>query len=261
MNPTSVIAASSVMLAILLVTAIYNVKGGNRYANRVLALFVAISALYLASLVPLHSALMSDYPMIRVTNSLVFLFGPLLYSYVKAMTIPGFKLGRADLVHIVPFVLLVFIGLSAFWLPEMVTTNVSPPTRKPEVSIRDSIGIVYYALLTLYGYLSVRCLQQHRASIQTEFSNLEGISLRWLYILVMITVAIASLGLLIALARAFTDIQFWPRGIYSMTLMISIYYLIAFMGITQPQIFGATVAEAPAAAKSDKPPPSIKPVA
>ena len=48
---------------------------------------------------------------------------------------------------------------------------------------------------------------------------------------------IASLGLIIALLRLVPAFELWPRGIYSMLLIMAVFYVIAFMGVAQPQIF------------------------
>ena len=58
MNITSTIAGFAGLLGLLgllLALALNAVDGRNRYANRILALFVALSSLYLFSLVMLHS--------------------------------------------------------------------------------------------------------------------------------------------------------------------------------------------------------------
>ncbi|CAH0991197.1 hypothetical protein SIN8267_01299 [Sinobacterium norvegicum] len=241
MNITSTIAGFGGLLGLLLALALYAVNGRNRYANRILASFVAVSSLYLVALVPLHGNFSSPYWLVEIIELVamtLFLSGPILYSYVRAMTTPGFRLGQRDIIHMLPFFLLVLSSLLH------MATNHHPIDDATTISVNSNsigyaslLGICHYLLLTLYMLLSLRCLRRYQRRLPNQFSSLQGVSLQWLYILVSLCLGLAVIGGSIAIARIATDFDFWPRAVYSISLMLTLYYTIAFKAITQPIIF------------------------
>ena len=55
--------------------------------------------------------------------------------------------------------------------------------------------------------------------------------------MVPLCLTLALIGLLIAIARLFPGMELWPRSIYSSLSVIALYYLIAFFGLAQPDVF------------------------
>jgi AraC-like DNA-binding protein len=210
----------------------------NRYANRILAFFVAISSSYLIALVPLHSHLINDYRLVELAAMTLFLNGPLLYCYVRAMTEPDFKLTLRDTIHSLPFLLLVVTSIITRSFTENTSDlNVLGGLEEEKMSYKPFIGVAHYVLLVFYMLLSLRCLRAYQRLVPERFSYLKGVNLNWLAILIGLCLLLSTGGLIVALARIFTDIEFWPRAIYSMSLMLTLYYLMAFKAITQPVIF------------------------
>jgi len=72
---------------------------------------------------------------------------------------------------------------------------------------------------------------------QAPLPCVQGINLRWLNTLLWLSLAIALLGGVIAMARILFDFTLWPRGIFSMSLSLCVYYLIAIMAIVRPTVF------------------------
>ena len=70
-----------------------------------------------------------------------------------------------------------------------------------------------------------------------EFSFEESVTLRWLKLLVALCLLMALTGLLVALIRLLPGMELWPRSIYSSLTVIALYYLIAFFGLAQPDVF------------------------
>jgi AraC-like DNA-binding protein len=79
--------------------------------------------------------------------------------------------------------------------------------------------------------------------VRQHFSWLEGVNLRWLRILVRVSLMLSLIGLTLSVVRLFVDLEFWPRGAYSMLMMIALFHLIAFMAIWQPAVFHAPEAQ------------------
>jgi AraC-like DNA-binding protein len=244
MNLIATIALCGAMLGALLATALRLVQGRNRIANDILALFVLVFSVHLLLLAPLlnhHAFNISIYPLFL--ND-VFLFGPLLYLYVRAMTEPNFRIRRSDLLHASPFVLFILVGLllnhphnNVFAVLHSAAAQGWPP------SPAALLGMSFYFSFSIYLLLSLRHLRRHARSVYQHFSWLEGVNLRWLRVLVRASLALSLIGLTLSIVRLFIDLAFWPRGAYSMLMMIALFHLIAFMAIWQPAIFHAAAPE------------------
>ena len=101
------------------------------------------------------------------------------------------------------------------------------------------VSVFLYAFTILYLAAALALLRSYRANIAGAFSYQENITLRWLRLLLLVYLLFSVGGLVIALARLVPGVELWPRSHYSMTTIIAIYYLIAFMGIAQPAIFAS----------------------
>jgi AraC-like DNA-binding protein len=257
MNLIATIAICGALLGALLATALRLVQGRNRIANDILALFVLVFSVHLLLLAPLlnhQSFNISVYPLFL--ND-VFLFGPLLYLYVRAMTEPNFRVRIADGLHALPFVVFIGIGLSLKHPPNTIFTVLhSAAAQGWPPSPAAWVGLSFYLSFSIYLLLSLLRLRQHARWFRQHFSWLEGVNLRWLRILARASLALSLIGLTLSVTRLFIDLAFWPRGAYSMLMMIALFHLIAFMAIWQPAIFHAA-ASVPSAAANVPPEPYI----
>ena len=168
---------------------------------------------------------------------MLFLNGPLFYAYVRAMTTQIVRLRPADAVHLLPLGLLLTYEFFFTSGPLDIVESMRQSRGGWPPTVLSIIGIAYYMLLALYCLAALRLLRAHQRTIQDQFSSLKGINLRWLRGLCRMCLLIASLGLIIALLRLVPAFELWPRGIYSMLLIMAVFYVIAFMGVAQPQIF------------------------
>lgn len=257
MNLIGAIALCGAMLGALLATALRLVQGRNRIANDILALFALVFAVHLLLLAPLmnqHSFHFRVYP-VFLTD--VFLFGPLLYLYVRAMTEPQFRLRYSDFLHALPFAL--FVGFALLTQDSQrgaLDSLHNAAARGWPPSPAALVGIAFYLSFSIYMLLSLRRLRRHARMVRQQFSWLEGVNLRWLRILVRVSLVLSLIGLTLSVVRLFVDLAFWPRGAYSMLMMIALFHLIAFMAIWQPAVFHAQQASR---AVDDVPP--VEPIA
>jgi AraC-like DNA-binding protein len=237
MNMASMIAGSGALLGLILSVALLWSRGGNRFANRILAALMAALTAYLISLVFIHNQWATQSNLVLLGLCMLFLNGPLLYGYVRAMASQMNRLRPADSIHLLPFLLVLiyelFLQSGQVDIAERMRQARGgwPPT------VLSALAIVYYALLMSYCLASVRLLRRHQNMVMHQFSNLRGINLRWLRTLCVLCAGIALLGLAIALLRLSGSFDLWPRGIYSMLLMLVVFYTIAFMAVAQPMIF------------------------
>lgn len=226
----SIIAASGVSLGLLIACALLFTRGQRAYPNHLLAVGVLISSSYLLSLVAQHSPDLAKIDILRLCALSIFLIGPTLYLYIRAMCEARFRLHWIHLLHLLPcvIVLLDYLGVLTYTWPGDGPVLIDRPRM---------VGVIFYLMLLAYLGVSALRLRRYDRALADEYSSLEGARLQWLNILVTLSLVLALLGLVFALGRWLFDVIAWPQGIWSMALMVSIYYLIAFIAITRPIVF------------------------
>ncbi|NIR52597.1 hypothetical protein GWO43_28815, partial [candidate division KSB1 bacterium] len=98
-------AAHGLFLAVTL----FNLRRGNGTANRIFALILTVFAIsiVLHTLAYTHQHLLQYPHLSKIEPTLLFLFGPLFYFYIKAMTTSTFKLRKQHGLHFIPFLICV----------------------------------------------------------------------------------------------------------------------------------------------------------
>ena len=112
-NLISVIAGSGAILGIILIAALLLSRNGNQFANRILALFMAALTIHLLNLIFIHNQWATNRGILVLAGGMLFLNGPLLYGYVRAMTTQIVRLRSEDAVHLLP--LAVLLGYEFFF--------------------------------------------------------------------------------------------------------------------------------------------------
>ncbi len=228
------LAYSALLLGLTIIPALLLKRGGNRVANRLLALSLTLQ-LPLPLLVALgyHNLMLGEIAgmvlWVAPTFSLVLLIG-----YIKAMIDPGYRLRATDLLYALPFLALM---LAARAIANFSTETMRQAQGGWPPSPTAIIGIVYYLLNSLYLLYADHLLRQHRRRIEHLFSSKAGVDLRGIHWCIRLFLAVMMLGLLFSLLRLVPGVTLWPRLIYSIATIVAFYYLIAFLAVTQPAIF------------------------
>ena len=158
-----------------------------------------------------------------VVSLLYFLFGPLLYLYVKSLTSSLLHLQRKDLIHFLPF--------AVFFLTSLPFYIASIGSDKP-VLLFKIIPDLVVAHIIIYMILSVRILYKHSQKIKESYSSIDKINLNWLRFLVSVMI---FLWLAASLADLIPSIpKDWN---YEWLLIAVLMYVIGYAGLKQPEIF------------------------
>lgn len=158
-------------------------KSSNALANRILAALVACVALMLLlGYIEARWGFAGHPHWIAVGSPLPFLFGPLLYLYVVALTRPAFRLSAADVVHLAPFAAYVIYMAQVFFLhgAERKLQLIAEYLRGEApfgVTVFDWIEV-----LQALGYVACcfAVLRDHRRKMQGYYSELSELDLQWL---------------------------------------------------------------------------------
>ncbi|MCP4157795.1 MAG: hypothetical protein GY757_59345, partial [bacterium] len=123
-------------------------------------------------------------------NSLPYSFGPLIYFYMKALTEPGIRYSRLQLLHALPVVLAAIYYSAVFFLPA-VAREAFLYRIYFDKSLAASLSM--YISMTqalIYVLLCFRLFKAHSQKIKKTYSDLEKINLAWIRHLVVLFIAI-----------------------------------------------------------------------
>lgn len=232
-------AAQGFMLALALLTIPY----GQRRANRALAAFIGVVSLrlivlslnYAPEAIPARWLAFETYHLLHV----IYLFGPLLYFYVRLLVEPQYRLTRLSLWHFVPVLVATLIFLPGGPLVEAGLAHYGSFEQLPEAQrTRVALGSVpAFVSLFIYALIALRYLQHHALVIQQEFSAIERINLAWLRVLVWFCLVSALVSGVVETLRGTLGVELGPRVFSSVALSVLMIYYIGLMGIRQPAIF------------------------
>jgi AraC-like DNA-binding protein len=238
-------AAQGLLLALALLT----IKRGNREANRILAGFAIAAALVISGGVLLTTRYILRLPHLdRLHDPFLFLIGPLLYFYLRAITSSESSFHKKDWLHVVPFFLCVggllpyFFQSGEYKLSQLIPAfQQNTPTDwfyvKSGLAILQSIA---------YTALIIPMLVRYSRRIKGQNLPTEQAVLSQVRFLVVSFVLILAAGIVRTL--------FDPTRNSNLLLTLGasvIVYVLGYMALRRPEILNAGDAP-PAAKKYDK---------
>lgn len=217
---------------IFLSCILFTIKKGNRRANRIFALMLCAISCSISSFLFVHTGL----PILsRLYEPVQFVFGPLLFLYVKVIAEKLFRMRKRDFLHFFPFLL--YLGyFSITLLSALLSTD---PAEKG-----SSFFAIYFEIITslhmwLYIIASLFVVKRYRRRLKDTFSEVGKINLSWMNGLLSGMVFVYSLFLLLfifQLARGF-DADFF-NSMVGAVAAAALYY-IAYSVILNPRFFNS----------------------
>ena len=231
-------AAQGVFLALVLASRSQNVL-----ANRLLAALVLVFSVDLAMAVYHTSEVSTQHPaLIGLDLPIAFLYGPLLYLYVRTLSSESPHMRRTDALHLVPFVGLVVFLLPFFLLPGPQKVAL---VEDPSLSFSTRALAVVNPLKLVHGvvYLGLvwGCLRRARTRTATGPSAGARVRLAWLRNLsvgVLLMLALATLVYAVDArngAALGMDAETWSDDITLLAVTLFVYAL-GYFGLRQPEI-------------------------
>ena len=241
MSTLSLVAIGGFLFGLLLVAALLLRPGGARRGNRLLAAALACNLGYLLAIVSVWQQWLPGSPLTTILGAPYLLAPALMLGYVRALIRPGFTLSPAHLVHLLP--MLGFVGILLQGQGAAANANLQALEEArggwPPNALSLASTLMYFTQIGYFGRALLE-LQSHRRRVAAEFSYEHKVTLRWLRLLVIISLLLSAGGLLVGLLRLVPGFELWPRSFYSLTAVLVVYYLIGFMAMSQPAIFDPT---------------------
>ncbi|MCC5904996.1 MAG: AraC family transcriptional regulator [Balneolaceae bacterium] len=184
----------------------------------------------------------NDFPyphLINIAWLFLLLHGPLLWLYVKSLTVKDFKVKPLHILHLVPFVTFLILHMFNYMFlsadekiflaeNELFTTTVFFKIRGISIGI-SSIG---------YNIWSLRLLQKHRKNIEHQFSNIEKIDLKWLKTLVVASLIVFSVNVFLFNINNYLHFAgFYELAQVAYSFSTIYVFYIGYFGIRQGRIF------------------------
>lgn len=215
------------------------VKKKNQLAHRFLALLLALMSIqvYMFSIDALYAWL--GCGLTNMFSRLVFfLYGPIIYFYVRSTIDQSFKWQPANWLHALPFIvfsILSFISYGTYgkeygldWIHIIANTHFIFPT------IHELLRLLY---LLIYIGISIKWLQLYKQQGWAQFSNLEQFKVNWLYQFLAFSFIIwfvVALGLRVNYYNGNPHANAYQFIFLILPLFI---YWICYQALNQPAIF------------------------
>ena len=190
-----------------------------------------------------------------------FVFGPLLYLYVRSLVNHDFRFQRRHLWHFGP--VLLQAGLYWWLRLQLYGTRLWfwETVHQPYTHRVEFIGT--WASLTLYLGLSLRLLQQYRRWLPDNFSEVKALRLQWLRVLLVLVAVVSAQWLLEVVLREFGGLYYAYD--YSTELLGVVVFLVGVVGLRQADMravrFEPELADEPLLAPLTRLAPEVLPAA
>ena len=240
-NVMSVLLLIGAAQAIFLSLVLARIRKRNSVPNLFLAALLFVFSINLIEGFRSVTYLYHKYPrFIGLEWPLTFLYGPLIYFYVKSLTQPQWRIKkRLLLFHFLPAILM-YIYLIPFFLAKPETKGhllflANSPNRNssPIVEPTTIVGIIQ---ITGYLLLSFRLLKAHSEIVRENFSSIDNVSLSWLRTLLIFCFCLLCSYTFFEIFSQFYGV--YKESEYVLYLMIAvIIYVMGYKGIRQPMIF------------------------
>lgn len=233
LNPANFVIVSGIIQCFLISIILFFRRVDRVGPNRLLAGIIVFVSLHLAYLMILDLNLEIRYrSLLCFPYSFLLGIGPLIFFYTKSLIEPDFCFNSKDFIHFIPLLLEVMVQIIQIIYSSyngVLYYNV------PTDSI-FTIAIYLLSILSILYYLkrSLSIIKEREKWLLTNLSNLQGVTLKWLYvslrnyrIIWMLWIPFAILFLLIFRFQ-------WQYLVLVVTvygLMIAITYLMYWMGM------------------------------
>ncbi len=226
----------------LFLAAVLASRERNILPNRMLAGVMFVFSIDLAMAVYHSSGLSARFPnLIGLDLPIAFLYGPLLYLYVRTLTEGQEKLSGRDWLHFAPFVLVAISFVPTYLqTPSDKLLLLADPLSAPQA---DWIGVVNPLKLIVGGVyvaMIVYTLKRHRTRLRDNVSSVEHMQLLWLRNLTIGTVGLLTVAATVyVLGGHATVVGMDPGEFYDdLTLLaVTIFvYAVGYFGLRQPEV-------------------------
>ncbi|MFH1194977.1 MAG: helix-turn-helix domain-containing protein [bacterium] len=157
-------------------------KKENVTANKILSLLMIAFTINLHIGIFILSGYIQYFPqLIGISNTSPYIYGPMIYLYVRYLVHKEKKFNKHHLLHFIPFLLLQIYGVFFFYFESTnyIMDLLTPPYINPWHIELIGKGIPISGVI--YTVLSISETIKYNRAIKSSYSNIDKINLQWLY--------------------------------------------------------------------------------
>ena len=233
---TESIALLVFFVHLLIAVFLLSIRSGNQLSNRLLAIFLSITALDLSNFIfiDFYGAHLS---LDNLRANAAVLLAPTLYFYVKSVIYSDLKLKSKDFLHVIPFIIVCLIFVPRFHLADDVAKLAFYNNLAPLLEV-IVVHILVHLQVAIYLVLIFKTLRGYRSTVLNNYSDVETLNKRWLNNFMLLFV----IDFTIILARNITKFTEWQVLLSFITpLMMSSTLIFAcwilWQALHNPSIF------------------------
>jgi len=231
----------SVFLLIFFSFFLIRNKKGRRLSNGILAALLFATALCLLNYViyqqkELSSSWVFDY--LVLGNSIVFLWGPLLYFYIRSIIHPDLSFQIKHCVHLIPFLTYFsFLLIRMAILDERIVRGpLGAGIAFHPLEVLVSLGSLH-AMFLFYIIASFRSLQRYRQQLKYYYSFTKNLEFSWLTILLVSFSLMWTIGFVNSYLAAKKGSPLPVLSFINLALIFFIANMSIYNGLKKPEIF------------------------
>ena len=216
-------------------------RKGNKRNNRILGLLFLLFSISLAEFALRISGINFSNPVLHlIDDGFFFLYGPLLYFYVKGVVYLDFRFTKRNLHHLIPFT--TYVGFLVYFMLSLNSVQQNQITENiltaalPAWMYLVSISIYVYNII--YIWLAARTVKDYRVVIKNKFSSVQNINLKWLSFIIQSFAAITIIAMIHNVIPALGNVIF--RYVSLILLLVYTFFFInrvLIKALKQPEIF------------------------
>lgn len=218
--------------AVFWAIALLGIKRHNKTANRMLAGLLFALAVGVASETLYTTQYILQIPhFTQLATPLMFLYPPLVFLYVKALTSAEFALKR-NLSHFVPFLVSTFYFLPVYFLTREEKLEL---LQQGDGALRSEAAVISVLILIIeLAYIAgtLNLLRNHASKVRNSYSTLDQISLHWLRNVIFGFMIVTVLYFFFS----FTNWTSVAKSIVPASVTVFVYVL-GYQAIRQPEVF------------------------
>ncbi|XQF92112.1 hypothetical protein ACOBV9_11435 [Pseudoalteromonas espejiana] len=213
-----------------------NIHSGNQLSNRILAVFLSITAFDISNFI--FTSFYGTYlnlDMFRANFSA--LTAPTLYFYVKSIVYSDLKLKSKDLLHAIPFIIICLIFIPRFHLVDDIAKMAFYNNYEALFEVLF-VHVVLYLQMFTYLALIFKMLNRYKLTVLNNYSDIEILNKQWLNNFMMVFL----IDFTIILARniiKFTDLQGLLNLLTTLMMAVTLFFVswILWQALHNPSIF------------------------
>ncbi len=216
-------------------------KKGDRRNNGLLGLVFLLFALSLGDFALRISGIeFRLQAMHLIDDGFFFLYGPLIYFYVRRIVYRDLQWKAKDLLHLIPF-----LGYCLYLIYLLVMLNPEEQRQLTQKIVNASLpawvylgGLSVYVYTLIYLLLANRTINTYRNVIKNKFSTLDKINLNWLKFILQSFAVITVVAMIHNVIPALGNLIFLYNSLI-LLLIITFFFInrVLVKALHQPEIF------------------------